>query len=80
MARLIYSVIASLDGYSADETGRFGWATSDWATSDWAASDWAASDGPLRTGAPGRTVFHWWCGAPALPQQKLTGAVMAISG
>ncbi|WP_338075535.1 dihydrofolate reductase family protein [Brachybacterium muris] len=29
MARLIYSVIASLDGYSADATGDFQWAAPD---------------------------------------------------
>ena len=29
MARLIYSMIASLDGYVADETGNFDWATPD---------------------------------------------------
>jgi dihydrofolate reductase len=29
MARLIYSVIASLDGYTADETGNFDWAAPD---------------------------------------------------
>jgi dihydrofolate reductase len=29
MARLIYSVIASLDGYIEDETGRFDWAVPD---------------------------------------------------
>lgn len=29
MAKLIYSVIASLDGYVADETGNFDWATPD---------------------------------------------------
>jgi dihydrofolate reductase len=29
MAKLIYSVIASLDGYTADEDGNFGWAEPD---------------------------------------------------
>lgn len=29
MAKLIYSVIASLDGYVADESGNFGWAAPD---------------------------------------------------
>lgn len=29
MARLIYSVIASLDGYMADEDGNFDWAAPD---------------------------------------------------
>jgi hypothetical protein len=29
MARLIYSVIASLDGYVADEDGKFEWAAPD---------------------------------------------------
>jgi dihydrofolate reductase len=29
MAKLIYSVIASLDGYTADETGNFDWAAPD---------------------------------------------------
>ncbi|HKV66539.1 MAG TPA: dihydrofolate reductase family protein, partial [Gaiellales bacterium] len=29
MARLIYSAIASLDGYTADEAGNFGWAAPD---------------------------------------------------
>jgi dihydrofolate reductase len=29
MARLIYSVIASLDGYVADEEGNFDWAVPD---------------------------------------------------
>src|ERR1700690_2036756 len=29
MARLIYSAIASLDGFVADETGNFDWATPD---------------------------------------------------
>lgn len=51
MARLIYSVIASLDGYSADETGRFGWAT----------SDWAVSDGPFRTGRFGLELLDERC-------------------
>ena len=46
MARLIYSVIASLDGYSADETGRFGW---------------AVSDGPFRTGRFGLELLDERC-------------------
>ncbi len=29
MGRLIYSMLVSLDGYVADEGGRFGWATPD---------------------------------------------------
>lgn len=29
MAKLIYSAIASLDGYVEDEHGRFGWAKPD---------------------------------------------------
>ncbi len=29
MAKLIYSAIASLDGYVADEEGKFGWAEPD---------------------------------------------------
>jgi hypothetical protein len=29
MAKLIYSVIASLDGYAADEDGNFDWAVPD---------------------------------------------------
>ena len=29
MSKLIYSMIASLDGYVADESGNFGWAEPD---------------------------------------------------
>ena len=50
MARLIYSVIASLDGYVADEDGNFDWAAPDEEVHSFFNTS-SGRSGPTSTGA-----------------------------
>ena len=68
MAKLIYSAIASLDGYVADENGNFGWAEPDEAVHSF-VNDLERSVGTYLYGRRMYDVMVFWETAHALPDQ-----------
>jgi dihydrofolate reductase len=69
MAQLIYSTIASLDGYVEDKTGNFGWATPD----DEVFSFIAELERPIGTYLYGRRMYEtmlFWESAHLAPDQS----------
>jgi hypothetical protein len=65
VAKLIYSAIASLDGYVADENGNFDWAAPDEELHR-VVNDLERSIGTYLYGA-GRTAFRERCRSPLVP-------------
>ena len=59
MAHLIYSAIASLDGYVADEDGRFDWATPDEEVHSF-ANDLESTVGTYLYGRRMYEIMLWW--------------------
>jgi dihydrofolate reductase len=68
MARLIYSAIASLDGYVADENGNFDWAAPDEEVHTF-VNDLERSVGTYLYGRRMYEVMVYWETAPALADQ-----------
>jgi dihydrofolate reductase len=71
MAKLIYSAIASLDGYTADEKGNFEWA----APSDEVHAFVNDLERPIGTYLYGRRMYEvmlFWETAPASPEHPIT--------
>ena len=68
MASLIYSAIASLDGYIADETGRFDWAEPDEEVHSF-INDVDRSVGTHLLGRRMYEVLAYWDDPPALDEQ-----------
>jgi dihydrofolate reductase len=68
MASLIYSAIASLDGYVADEDGKFDWAAPDVEVHTF-VNDLARSVGTYLLGRRMYDVLAYWDDPPALDQQ-----------
>jgi dihydrofolate reductase len=59
MSKLIYSMIASLDGYVADESGSFGWAEPDASVHSF-INDLERSVGTYLCGRRMYEVMSWW--------------------
>jgi dihydrofolate reductase len=68
MANLIYSAIASLDGYIADEGGKFDWARPDEEVHTF-VNDLARSVGTYLLGRRMYEVLAYWDDPPALDEQ-----------
>ena len=68
MARLIYSTIASLDGYIADEDGRFDWAEPDEEKHTF-INDRERTVGTYLVGRRMYDVLAYWDDPPALDEQ-----------
>lgn len=68
MASLIYSAIASLDGYIADEDGRFDWAEPDEEVHSF-VNDLERSVGTHLLGRRMYEVLAYWDDPPALDEQ-----------
>jgi dihydrofolate reductase len=68
MARLIYSTVASLDGYIADETGKFDWAEPD-AEVHTFLNDLERPVGTYLLGRRMYDVLAYWDDPPALDEQ-----------
>src|ERR671915_476722 len=68
MAKLIYSAIASLDGYVADEDGNFDWAAPDEEVHAF-VNDLARPVGTFLLGRRMYDVLEYWENPPALDEQ-----------